>query len=93
MTKFQENYPDGAKSYMRRFYYDTALSGDDAPLAALLDLVDPSRILFGTDHPYISDDVIAAETAGLDRFAGFDDGARRMVDRDNAEALFPRLAG
>ncbi len=78
---------------MKRFYYDTALSGADAPLAALSDLVDPSQILFGTDHPYISDDVVAAETAGLDRFAGFDDGARRMIDRDNAEALFPRLAG
>ena len=77
---------------MKRFYYDTALSGDEVPLAALLDLVEPSRILFGTDHPYISDDVIAAETAGLDRFAGLDDAARGMVDRDNAAALFPRLA-
>ena len=56
-----------------------------------MDLVDPSQILFGTDHPYISDDVVAAETAGLDRFAGLDEGAHRMIDRDNAEALFPRL--
>lgn len=93
MTRFQDNYPDGATAYMKRFYYDTALSGADAPLAALSDLVDPSHILFGTDHPYISDDVVAAETAGLDRFAGFDDGARRMIDRENAETLFPRLAG
>ena len=77
---------------MKRFYYDTALSGADAPLAALLDLVDPSRILFGTDHPYVSDDVVVAETAGLDCFAGLDDSSRRMIDRGNAEALFPRLA-
>ena len=92
MTRFQDNYPDGAKATMKRFYYDTALSGDDAPLAALFDLVDASQVLFGTDHPYISDDVVAAETAGLDRFAGLDDGARRMIDRDNAEVLFPRFA-
>jgi predicted TIM-barrel fold metal-dependent hydrolase len=93
MTKFQDNYPDGAAAYMKRFYYDTALSGADAPLAALLDLADPSQILFGTDHPYISDDVVAAESAGLDRFAGLDDRARRMIDHDNAAALFPRLSG
>jgi predicted TIM-barrel fold metal-dependent hydrolase len=93
MTKFQDNYPAGATAYMRRFFYDTALSGADAPMAALLDLVDPSQILFGTDHPYISDDVVAAETAGLDRFAGLDDRARRLIDRGNAEVLFPRLAG
>ena len=92
LTRFQNNYPDGAAAYMKRFYYDTALSGADAPLAALLDLVDPSRILFGTDHPYVSDDVVAAETAGLDRFAGLDDSSRRMIDRANAEALFPRLS-
>ncbi len=93
MTRFRDNYPAGARAYMRRFHYDTALSGADAPMAALLDLVEPSQILFGTDHPYISDDVVAAETAGLDRFAGLDDDARRMIDRGNAEALFPRLAG
>jgi predicted TIM-barrel fold metal-dependent hydrolase len=93
LTKFQDNYPKGAAAYMQRFYYDTALSGADAPLAALLDLVTPSQILFGTDHPYVTEDVIAAETAGLDRFAGLDDAARRRIDHENAETLFPRLAG
>ena len=37
MTPFQDNFPDGAGAYMKRFHYDTALSGADAPLAALLD--------------------------------------------------------
>jgi predicted TIM-barrel fold metal-dependent hydrolase len=92
MTPFQDNFPDGAGAYMKRFYYDTALSGADAPLAALLDLVEPTQILFGTDHPYISDDVVAAETAGLDRFAGLDGEGRRLIDRGNADALFPRFS-
>src|SRR5579871_4638824 len=37
---------------MRSFYYDTALSGGDAALAALAQVARPDRILFGTDFPF-----------------------------------------
>ena len=56
-------------------------------------MIDPSRILFGTDYPYISEDVVASETAGFDAYAGFDDAARTMINRENAAQLFPRFAG
>jgi len=92
MTAKSDNYPDGAIAYMKRFWYDTALSGASVPMAALRGLVAPSRILFGTDYPYISEDVVAAETAGFDAHHGLDGAGLQLVERGNAEALFPRLA-
>ena len=91
MTAHRGNYPKGALHYIRRFWFDTALSGHAAPLDALRAFADPSRILFGTDYPYVSEDVAIAETAGLDAYEGFSAAERAMVARANAEALFPRL--
>ena len=92
LTRFRENYPDGARAYLGRLYYDTALSGDAAVLAALQGLAGPDRILFGTDYPYIPDEVADSETAGTDAYDGFDEAARAMMEHGNAKRLFPRLA-
>ena len=91
MTPQKANYPQGALAYIKRFWFDTALSGHPAPLDALRAFADPARILFGTDYPYVSEDVANAETAGLDAYTGFSEAERKMVARGNAEALFPRL--
>lgn len=90
MTSFAGRYPDGAAAYIRRFWFDTALSGGAVPLAALHAVADPSRILFGSDYPYIPEDMVAAETAGLDGWSGMTAERRRAVDRGNAAALMPR---
>lgn len=91
-TSFRDNYPEGALASIRRFWFDTALSGDAVPLAALKAIADPSRILFGTDYPYVSENVVAAETAGFDGYDGFTAAHRAAVDRANAATLFPRFA-
>ncbi len=90
-TKQQTNYPKGALHYIREFWYDTALCGDKAPLDALLAFADPSRVLFGTDYPYIAADAAILETRGYESYKGFDAATRANVDRNNALALFPRL--
>ncbi len=90
LTPQRANYPLGALAYIRRFWFDTALSGHAAPLDALRAFADPARILFGTDYPYVPEDVANAETAGLDAYAGFSDAERGMVARGNAAALFAR---
>jgi len=90
-TKQQGNYPKGALHYIGKFFYDTALSGHPAPLNALTAFVPPSQILFGTDYPYVSEDIAASETAGFDAYAGFDDAQRLSIERGAAELLFPRL--
>ncbi len=91
LTPHGSKYPLGALAYIRRFWFDTALSGHPAPLDALRAFADPARIMFGTDYPYVTEDVANAETAGLDAYQGFSDAERRMVARGNAEALFSRL--
>ena len=88
----QDNYPEGALAYMKRFYFDTALSGNKVPLDALSGIIDPSHILFGSDYPYVSEDVVAIETAGLDGYVGYDETTHAMINRGNAEKLFPRFA-
>ncbi len=90
-TKFRDNYPEGALAHIARFYYDTALSGHAAPLNALRAFVPDTQILFGTDYPYIADEVVASEAAGFDAYAGFDSGARLCVERSNALRLWPRF--
>lgn len=92
LTSKRDNYPEGAIAYMKRFWYDTALSGDAIPLAALNGLVDPSRVLFGTDYPYVSEEVAAAETAGFEAHHGLGAADLGRVERGNAETLFPRIA-
>jgi predicted TIM-barrel fold metal-dependent hydrolase len=91
-TSLQDNYPEGALAYIKRFYVDTALSGDRVPLGALSGIIDRSHILFGSDYPYVSEDVVAIETAGLDDYIGHDETKQAMVNRGNAEKLFPRFA-
>jgi predicted TIM-barrel fold metal-dependent hydrolase len=46
---------------VRSFYFDTALSAGNAPLAALAQVADPDHILFGTDFPF-------APTAAIRQF-------------------------
>lgn len=92
-TKQRGNYPKGALHYIARFYYDTALSGHAAPLDALTAFVPPSQILFGTDYPYVSEEIAIAETLGFEAYGKFDAATRALVDRGTAETLFPRLKG
>src|SRR5262245_11836814 len=83
--------PKGALHYLKRLYYDTALSANPHALSSLRELVDPARILFGSDHPFAPEPVVDANVRGLATFAGFDAATRRSIERDNALALFPRL--
>jgi 6-methylsalicylate decarboxylase len=84
--------PKGALAYLKRFYYETALSTAPTALSSLEELVDPSHILFGSDHPFAPPQLIQAEVEGLKRYGGFDESTRAAIERDNALPLFPRLS-
>ena len=92
MPELHAKAPKGALAYLKRFYYETALSTAPTALSSLKELVDPSHIVFGSDHPFAPPQLIQAEVEGLKRYAGFDDSTRAMIERDNALPLFPRLA-
>jgi predicted TIM-barrel fold metal-dependent hydrolase len=80
-----EMTPDDVRAKLRHFWYDTALAAGPQTFAALDVVADPSRILFGSDWPYAPEAVTAATVASIDE-------RRTRVLRENALALFPRLA-
>ena len=67
-----------------------------APLSfhALLEVADPSRILFGTDHPFArnAEKVMKDMIEALAHSGGFDATLRRKIALDNARILFSRFA-
>jgi len=91
MPALHAKAPEGALAYLKRLYYDTAMSANPHALASLRELVGPSHILFGSDHPYLPEPLIQESARGITTFQGFDDAARRAVERSSALALFPRL--
>lgn len=50
MPSYKLAAPEGVLHYVRRFYYDTALSPAPYALSALREMVDADHILFGSDY-------------------------------------------
>jgi predicted TIM-barrel fold metal-dependent hydrolase len=94
VPKVRERIPDGVAAYLNRLYYDIAQSPSPLALRALLEVADPSRILFGTDYPHARNvkKVMADTVAAVRSFDGFDDTLRRNVMAGNAQAIIPRFA-
>jgi predicted TIM-barrel fold metal-dependent hydrolase len=95
--KVRERFPGGdLAGAFRNLYYDVAAMTDPAPIKALMEIADPSRILFGSDYPFSRhvnpawdvEDTIR----GFEAFGGWDAATRRAIEYDNALKLFPRLA-
>ena len=93
----RERLPGGnVRSALRTLYYDVAEVNAPGPLACLMQIADPSHILFGSDFPFSRHANPAQDLrdtiAGFEAFAGWDAATRRGIERDNALRLFPRLA-
>jgi 6-methylsalicylate decarboxylase len=86
----KDRMPNGFLDQARKFYYDTAGAANRGALVSLLDLVPPSRVLFGTDFPPggNSRDLVQA----LQQLNMFKPDDLRAVERENAVKLLPRLA-
>ena len=90
--RFAPRVPKGILTYLRRLYYDTAVSPSPHALKPALDLAGPTQIVFGSDYPYLGPPLVAAEVEGLERLDIFDAVTRRAMEETNALELFPRLA-
>jgi predicted TIM-barrel fold metal-dependent hydrolase len=78
---------------VRRFYFDLALSASPVTLSALLQITDPSHIMFGTDYPFAPPPAIAGNTTAFDHLmAGLSPDLQRMINVENAHVLFPKAA-
>ena len=92
LPPFGERAPRGGLHYMRTLYYDTAMSANRHALSSLLELVGTDHVLFGSDYPFMPEEVIEHSISNLVERAGFDAAERAAIDRENALKLFPRLA-
>jgi len=79
--------PKGFRFELQKFYYDTAQANHPGALAALLKLVGPSQVVFGTDYPYRTGSEVI-EGLAAQRFTAKD---LHAIDRDNALRLLPQL--
>jgi predicted TIM-barrel fold metal-dependent hydrolase len=84
--------PAGVLAYLRRLYYDTAVSTAQVTLAALREFVGSGQIVYGSDLPHIDGPVQDSFTAALDQSPLFDAADRAAINRGNALGLFPRFA-
>ena len=74
---------------LRYFYFDTALSSTRFALPSLMAFAAPGRVIYGSDYPYAAPQRSAWFTAELDKY---DSISHSQVNRENALALFPRIA-
>jgi 6-methylsalicylate decarboxylase len=83
----KERMPKGVMYELKKFYYDTAQGNHSGALAALMKIVTPAQVLFGTDFPFRDG---AEEIRGLAAFP-FEPKDLRAIERENALRLLPRL--
>ena len=81
-------FPEGVAAELRRFYYDTAQVANPAAMSALSQVVPTSQIVLGTDFPYRT---ALDQVKGLRDCGVFKEAELRMIERDTALALLPRL--
>lgn len=90
---FAERHPEGARAYLSQFYYDTAIAGSRAAMLGLKEVADPSRIMFGSDWPYVDRSYVEEQTDNLLALRETEFGPELFdrMERENAVALFPRF--
>ena len=83
--------PAGVEAYLRRLYYELAISTNPHAVASVLQLVGPERLLYGSDWPALDEADVQnlIQVLGGNPLLQPDDRAR--IERHNAMELFPRL--
>ena len=84
------DFPEGVATELRRFWYDTAQTANAAAMSALTKVIPVEHIVFGTDYPYRTslDHVRGLRSSGV-----FTAAQVRMIERETALGLLPRLRG
>lgn len=91
------NLPGGSvASALRSLHYDVAECCAPGPLKCLMEIADPSRVMFGSDFPFsrhrTPKDDVKSHIRAFEGFDGWDTATRRAIESGNALKLFPRLA-
>ena len=86
-TDLSKVAPEGIDAEFRKLYYETANASSPPTMAALLKFAPLSQILFGSDHPYVSDvdNMTDLKSCGLSQ------AQMNAILHENAERLVPAL--
>jgi 6-methylsalicylate decarboxylase len=90
LSSFQgtaKSLPNGIDYELKRLYYETANSAYPGTMAALLDYVPLSQVMFGTDFPYVS---VEENVTGIHK-CGLGSAQLAAIGNGNAQRMFPRL--
>src|SRR5712692_5143005 len=85
----KEQMPNGMMAELKKMYYDLAGAANPGVVASLRQLVTPDKILFGTDFP--PGGHILEQAQAIRELKMFNDAELKLVERDNAVKLIPRL--
>jgi 6-methylsalicylate decarboxylase len=88
---FRARVPEGVAPHIRSFWFDVALVGGAAPMAALAEIADPARILYGSDWPYLERAFVRDQMTDLMRLPQFAGERRAALEWRNAASLLPRF--
>lgn len=90
-AKLIPNGSAGAWEEMKKLYFECAHASYPAPIAALTKFAPPTQFLFGTDYPVWPYDTTINPFNETEPELPAE--VQHMMDRGNAERLFPRLKG
>lgn len=85
VPSFIERVPDGVAPHIGSFYFDIALVGGAAPMAALAKTAAPTHILYGSDWPYLDREFVRDQLADVGGLL------TSSIERENAAQLFGRF--
>lgn len=74
------------------YYFDVALSSTSAALPTLTAFAKKGHIMYGSDFPYAPAEVGTSFAHKLDAYTTLSEAEHAAINRNNALALFPRLA-
>jgi 6-methylsalicylate decarboxylase len=87
--EFKASVPDGVMFELKRLFFDTALSANELAFSALLKLVAPEQVLFGSDYPFAPETTMTATVKGLAEL-GLPADVLHAIERTNALKLLAR---
>ena len=77
--------------YLNNFYYDMAISATSYIFNTLMELTDTSKMLLGSDYPFVHEIVAKEMFQSIGTYKGFNDDDCFAIEQENALSLFPRL--
>ena len=86
---FKDQLPNGLIAELKKFNCDLAGAGNVGAVASPQKLVSSDKILFGTDFPPGGRMLETAQT--IRALKMFNEADLKLIDRDNAVRLLPRL--